>query len=85
MKYRLYGFDACPYCSAAIDLLLFEDAELEIVKIEDPNARKAFMDERGFVAPNRTFPRVYRVVDNQERLIGGFTDLEGFLGKKLAA
>lgn len=77
--YRIYGYSGCSWCQKAKDLLIEERVTFEWVPIEDADARKAWMDERGFKAPNRTFPRVYALEDDVETLVGGFTELEGDL------
>ncbi|MEE9481916.1 glutaredoxin [Methylobacterium ajmalii] len=79
VEYRIYGYSGCTWCRKAKELLEEESVAYEWVPIEDADARKAWMDERGFKAPNRTFPRVYGITGDTERLVGGFTELEGDL------
>ena len=77
-RYRLYGFEACPYCQKAKRLLAGEGIGYEEIAIEDPEARRAFLDARGIQGAGRTFPRIWALDAQGEetRLVGGASDLE---------
>jgi glutaredoxin len=77
-RYRIYGFDACPYCRRAKALLEEEGIPYDYVALEDPAARVAFLDARGFQGTQRTYPRIWTLRPDgaEDRLVGGFSDLE---------
>jgi len=77
-RYRIYGFAACPYCRKAKALLEEQRIAYDYVAIEDPAARVAFLDTRGFIGADRTYPRVWALAADgrEERLVGGFAELE---------
>lgn len=83
--YRVYGFNDCPHCRKAVGALTLEDEKFEYHPIESHEARVAFLDERGFTPPDRTFPRVYEVVEGTEVLIGGRTELVVHLNQRARA
>lgn len=74
--YHIYGFDACPWCKKAKQLLEEENIDHRYIDIPTPEDRTRFLDERGFLGPDRTFPRIYKTVDSKEILVGGFASLE---------
>jgi glutaredoxin len=76
MQYRIYGYEGCPFCLKAKGLLADKTIPFEFVEIPERTERTRFLDERGFEAPNRTFPRVYALEDGEEKLVGGYSDLE---------
>jgi glutaredoxin len=76
MRYRVYGFEGCPYCQKAKALLTEIGHDFDYVEIGDLAARTAWMDERGFQKPHRTFPRIYQIIPEREELVGGFDELE---------
>jgi glutaredoxin len=73
---RVYGYDDCPFCQKAKKLLTEEGLEYDYVEIPSKEGRTMFLDQRGFKPPHRTFPRTYVLVDGEEKLIGGYDDLE---------
>jgi glutaredoxin 1/glutaredoxin 3 len=77
-RYRIYGYDACTYCRRAKTLLEEEGIPYDYVALEDPAARAAFLDARGFQGMQRTYPRIWtlRPDGTEGRLVGGFSDLE---------
>lgn len=83
-EYRLYGFTNCPYCKRAAQDLEDNGATFEYVAIEAPAERVAWMNDRGFTGTDRTFPKVYRLIDGLEVLIGGSDDLREHLRKAAA-
>lgn len=74
--YRIYGFDDCPWCKKAKQLLEEEGIDYRYVDIQTQEERARFLDERGFSGSDRTFPRIYKTVDNKEVLVGGYASLE---------
>jgi len=81
VDYRLYGFDGCPWCEKAKNLLEELDFRFNYVRILDRADRIAWLDERGFEGDKRTFPKVYAIdAAGSEVLIGGHDDLVAHLG-----
>ncbi|SER28156.1 glutaredoxin 3 [Faunimonas pinastri] len=78
-NFRVYGFETCPFCKRALNMLLLDGATIDYVKLPTLEERTAWMDERGFVDGDRTFPKVYLVDKEQEVLIGGSDALELYL------
>jgi glutaredoxin len=79
-KFRVYSKNGCPFCTKSKSLLEKLNYDFEVVDLTDDATRFKFYDDRGFVAPNRTVPKVYDLIDGQEVLVGGYTEL----AKKLA-
>lgn len=75
-SFTIYGFDECPYCQKAKNLLTTEGAAFEYVNVgNNRETRSCWLDCKGFEGKDRTFPRVYF----NNSLLGGYTDLENFL------
>lgn len=79
VDYVIYGYDGCKWCTKAVDLVDELGVAYSYTVINNPAARAAFMNERGFEGNNRTFPRVYRVIEGVESIIGGFAELQEHL------
>jgi len=79
-EYRMYGFDGCPWCDRAKGLLDALGLRFNYVRINDKQLRKEWMDERGFLGDQRTFPKVFALTDTHEVLIGGYTELAQYFG-----
>lgn len=78
--FRIYGREGCPYCVEAKSALASRGIAYEYVDLTDDAARKAFYAERGFDGSAQTMPKIYRLRDEGEEYVGGFTDLARLLG-----
>jgi glutaredoxin 3 len=76
---RIYGKEGCPYCSEAKALMAARGISYEYVDLTAEAKRKSFYDNRAFEGAFRSMPKVYRIVDDREVLIGGFKELSEML------
>tara|TARA_R110000744_G_scaffold254568_1_gene370188 strand:- start:2913 stop:3173 length:261 start_codon:yes stop_codon:yes gene_type:complete len=83
MKFRLYTKTSCPYCHAAIKLLSEGKHDFECYGLD---RQPALLTEIQDTYNWKTVPVVMEVTEGQEKLIGGFSDLQEYLknnGKQL--
>jgi glutaredoxin len=81
MHLHVYGYDGCPFCQKAKALLDDEGLSYTFLNVGDVREdRAAWLDSRGISGDQRTFPRVFEVDNHgEERLVGGYTELETFV------
>ena len=79
IKYRIYSKDGCPWCHKAKNLLEKLNLQYEIVDLSNNLARNDFYEQRDFPMHLRTVPKVYKIENEKEILIGGYTDLAAVL------
>jgi glutaredoxin 3 len=84
-QFRIYTMSGCGYCTRAKQLMVLHGLKFEEVDLSDTDKRNRFLNGRMFLeAATRTMPKVYKVdPDKGELLIGGYTELESFLGENL--
>lgn len=77
MKFRLYTKTNCPYCHAAIKLLSDGQHDFECYGLDrQPELLTEIQNTYNW----RTVPVVVEITNGQEKFIGGFTDLQEYLG-----
>jgi len=77
LKFRLYTKTNCPYCHAAIKLLSDGQHDFECYGLDrQPELLTEIQNTYNW----RTVPVVVEITNGQEKFIGGFTDLQEYLG-----
>ena len=81
--YHLIVWDGCPFCEAAIDLLKNKEFDMHVDVVERGSVQ---LDEARQRNQWNTVPMVTRVNVSADgtvtqKFIGGFTDLESYLGE----
>lgn len=66
--YTVYGTDTCPYCNMAKDLLQSKGIPYQYINIQDSEEYTEYFQQCGW----QTVPQI---IDENEKYIGGFTDL----------
>ena len=82
MKFRLYTKGDCPYCQAAVQMLVEHQKEFECYALD---SKPELLTEIKNTYRWETVPLVVEITEGQEKFIGGFTDLQEYLtnGKQL--
>ena len=82
MKFRLYTKGDCPYCQAAVQMLVEHQKEFECYALD---RQPELLNEIKNTYNWQTVPVVVEITAGQEKFIGGFTDLKEYLlkGKQL--
>jgi glutaredoxin len=78
MKFRLYTKGDCPYCQAAVQMLVEHQKEFECYALD---RQPELLNEIKNTYNWQTVPVVVEITAGQEKFIGGFTDLKEYLLK----
>lgn len=77
--YSLYVKLGCPYCKQAADLLEKKELQFELIVLDNsPVARKLYAERYEW----ETVPIIILNNEGEQKLIGGFSDLEKFLNNE---
>jgi len=75
-KFKLYTTTTCPYCHAAIRLISENNMSFECHALD---TQPELLQEVKNKYKWQTVPMIFEITDGQEKFIGGFTDLQGYL------
>ena len=78
MKFRLYTKGDCPYCQAAVQMLVEHQKEFECYALD---RQPELLNEIKTTYNWQTVPVVVEITEGQEKFIGGFPDLKEYLNK----
>lgn len=73
--YKIYSMPDCPWCDKAKQFLDDVGEDWKGVTINSATLRNKFLTDRGIEKPNRTWPRIFKIEDGEEVLVGGYNDL----------
>lgn len=76
--FKIISRDGCPYCEKAIELIINKGLEFKEIKINDVTERNNFYDSLGLEDKNRSVPQIWKINDNEEEYIGGYTQLRSY-------
>lgn len=78
-EWRIYGRDKCEFCKKAVDLFDDKGLVFDYRDLSDDQKRHTFYDANGFEGKDRRVPKIYRLVGDEEILVGGYTELAATL------
>tara|TARA_Y100000592_G_scaffold87959_1_gene143121 strand:+ start:622 stop:891 length:270 start_codon:yes stop_codon:yes gene_type:complete len=75
-KFKLYTTTSCPYCHSAIRLIAENKMSYECHSLDNqPDLLMEVKNKYNW----RTVPIIFEIINGEEKFIGGFTDLQGYL------
>ena len=78
--FLIYTRSNCQFCTKSKELLTLEGYDFTEIDLSDDDTRHDFFEDYGLQGDQRTMPKIYTLTDDdQETLIGGFTELQNYV------